>query len=149
MMYERMKSERGTWRRSLVSCYFKRKKRIWQLKNRVSTSPNLIQVAKRYFAPEIEPVPATGRSGPVRSGPVPDFRPTGLPFDRSVTVRPVKYRSTGRSPFDRSVTVRPVSYRSAGRSPFDRSSTARPVITDLSCLLFCSYYLIKNRRFYA
>jgi hypothetical protein len=82
----------------------------------------------------MEPVPATGRSGTV-----PDFRPADLPFDRSVTVRPVSYHSTGRSPFDWSVTVRPAARRSTGQLPFDR-----PVITDLSYLLFCSYYLINN-----
>jgi hypothetical protein len=55
-----------------------------------------------------------------------NLRPAGLPFDRSITVRPVSYRSTGQLPFDRPVAVRPVNYRSTGRSPFDRSVTVRP-----------------------
>jgi hypothetical protein len=49
---------------------------------------------------EMEPVPATGRSGPVR------YR-SGFQTGRSA-VRPVSYRSTGQLPFDRSITVRPV-----------------------------------------
>jgi hypothetical protein len=61
----------------------------------------------------------------VRSGTVPDFRPAGLPFDRSITVRPAGRRSTGWLPFDRPVAV-------------------RPVITDLSYLLLYFYYLINN-----
>ena len=61
----------------------------------------------------MEPVPATGRSVPVRSGTGLDFGPAGLPFDRSFAVRPVVYRSTGQ-------TGRPVDCRSNGHLPFDR-----------------------------
>src|ERR1700686_3534860 len=47
---------------------------------------------------EMEPVPATGRSVPVRAGTVPYFRPAGLPFDRS-------------GPADRPFTGRPATGR--------------------------------------
>ncbi len=64
-------------------------------------------IIRNLFTAEMEPVPATGRSGPVRSRsgfrtgrsavrPVTTGRPAGLQLDRSQLVdRPV-YRSTGR-----------------------------------------------------